>query len=179
MTASLSLCFKPQDRKSGEDIFRKASVNIRTCSDTEVRAFLNSSGSHRVSLYSEDLTSSVIHTDCSCSAGRKGRLCKHIWATILQLHSKDADFLENKTEADPGEPKQESEAVVAAKVKQAEYQKLLRNKIKEQKKLESNKQKELEFEERISHPYEVEKAIKFFSDNGIDFAENIDAFSTS
>lgn len=170
-------CFKPQDRKNGEDLYRKGSVRTGSCSDTEVHSYLSSSGSHRVRLSSDGLTSSVIYTDCSCSSGKKGRLCKHVWATILELDNQDADFLSEKTDVEPGSPQPESEAVIAAKARQLEYQKQMRERLKAQKKQKQKKSKNETETEKVIYPREIEEAIQFFISNGIDITKNLDVES--
>lgn len=170
-------CFKPQDRKNGEDLYRKGSVRTGSCSDTEVHCYLSSPGSHRVKLSSDGLTSSVIYTNCSCSSGKKGRLCKHVWATIIELDSQGADFLAEKTEVEPGSAQPESEAVLAAKARQLAYQKQIREKIKAQKKQKLKKPKNEIDAKKVVYPTKIEEAIQYFTSNGIDITKNLDVES--
>ena len=162
---SLTECFRPEERKRGEDLFYKDVVFVSSAADTSVRALIKASGAPRVSLATDDVTSPTFSAECSCPPFKKGVLCKHIWATLLQLESRDADFLTGKLEA---------EAVVKeAAPKPADRQKERYQQQKERAK-EMRREQKAAPKIRAAYPEPVDEALGFFKVNGFDLAADLD-----
>lgn len=91
--------FRPEVRKAGEDLYKKDLVTIRRAgSDTRLDAYIKASPPIKVSFSSDSVSAPVFTANCSCSAAKKGQLCKHIWATLLVASNNVTDFLESKIE---------------------------------------------------------------------------------
>lgn len=98
--------FKPETRKSGDDIFAKDVVSISSGSDTQIQAYVRVSGSPRVNLCAQSISSSEVTANCTCTAStQKSQLCKHMWAVLLKTAEKYPDFLESKTRVEKAAPK--------------------------------------------------------------------------
>ena len=74
--------FKPEVRRQGETLFKKGQVNLSQPSDTQVQAFIRTSTPAKVSFRTDTIADPLLRVDCNCSSGKKGQLCKHIWATL-------------------------------------------------------------------------------------------------
>jgi len=160
---SLEQCFKPEERKRGEELFRKKTVMISTASDTEVRAFIKASSGGKVGLSAEEVGGGRLIADCSCPVGRKGLLCKHVWAVLLQLEERGSDFLEGKCDA---EARANERTPTAGGLKRQQYKAERRQKIKERAKEIRREKKQSAPAQGFSYPPEVEEARGYFSDNG-------------
>ncbi|MEO0335082.1 MAG: SWIM zinc finger family protein, partial [Pseudomonadota bacterium] len=146
-------------------------VSLAGSSDTQAQAYIRFKGNHRVSLNSEDITSTEIKASCTCAKGRKGRLCQHVWATILQLDSTESDFLAYKTEVFAAGPAPESAASQDAKRRQEAY----KQKVKEQNKARRNKIKQEKRQSKstgeVHYPEDVEAALRYFLENGFELSQ--------
>lgn len=160
----------PEDRKHGEDLFNKGAVAIASASDTQVCAYIKDSGAPRVSFAAEDITSSIIQADCTCSKAKKGKLCKHMWATLLKLDTNGSDFLAFKSLIEKAAAKPESAASLDAKARQAEYNQQRKEQNKARNKKNRHDKKQV-FSNVISHyPEEVEAARSYFLANGFELS---------
>ena len=172
-TESLADFFLPEDRKRGEDLFAKELVILASTSDTQVRAYVKASGAPRVFFSAEDVSDASFLADCTCPSGKRGLLCKHIWATLLKLEAKGSDFLDSKNAVGKA-VKAESPANLAAKVRQAEY--------KEQRKIQNKaRNKEIRREKKgrtssaaFSYPSDVETARAYFTANGFELTHPLE-----
>lgn len=165
--------FKPETRKQGADLFNKNAVSITSTSDTQGLAYIKSTGAPRVSFAAEDLTSSLFQVDCTCTTAKKGKLCKHIWATLLKLESIESDFLAYKSLIKMADAKPESDASLDAKKRQAEYKQQLKDHNKARnKKIRQNK-KQTHLIAPSPYPEKVEIALSYFSDNGFELSHPI------
>jgi hypothetical protein len=148
-------CFKPEDRKRGQDLI--ADTVIASRSDTAVRAYIKSV---KISLKADDVASPLIRATCSCSSSQP---CKHLWAVILKLNG--ADFLESKnqieTEDTPATPVNQ-----VHKERQAEFRKQAYAKQKARAKTLRAEKKQLYTPP--AYPSEVEDARAYFSQNGFE-----------
>jgi SWIM zinc finger len=155
--------FKFEEQKHGADLLDK--VIISSASDTAVRAFVRGSQACKVSLSADGIASAACTADCTCSAGRKGALCKHIWAVLLKLEG--YDFLASKKEivkvGPPPNPIREM-----ANLRQAAYRK-----ERYQKNKERSKQLKGDPAPAANYPEPVVEARAFFNENGFPF-QNFD-----
>jgi hypothetical protein len=167
----LSLSFAAQELKQGEDVFQSGQVSLSGSSDTQALAYIRFKGNHRASVSTRGLNCTTIRASCTCTKAKKGRLCHHIWATILKLGSIDSDFLANKTEVFTTEPETESAAHQEAKKRQQDFKK----KVKEQNKARRDKIKQEKRQAKSTvatkYPEDVEAALRYFSENGFDLAQ--------
>ena len=160
--------FMPEDRKRGDDLFAKELVSIASASDTQVRAFIKASGAPRVSFTAADITSPGFQADCTCPSAKKGRLCKHIWATLLKLDAKGSDFLASKIAIEKGSAQMASPVNLAAKVRQAEYKQQRSEQNKARNKDRRRGKKQSAAAAAFSYPDEVEAARAYFATNGFE-----------
>lgn len=177
--------FKPETRSSGRSLFSQGKVSIQQPSDIEVVAYVRVSPPLKVSLKTESMASDTLLVDCNCPAGKKGLLCKHIWAGLLATEQKNPDFFESKTEIQKKEALSKPEAQAkpteksqAYETKQAEYKEKQANYRKEQyqkqkQRLKDIKQNKNSTPEKIAFPREIEKALSFFSQNGIELRDSL------
>lgn len=181
--------FKAETRNGGEKLFAKAAVFIASASDTQVQASVRTSTPARVNFKAKSISEPTFFADCTC----KKDFCKHIWATLIAVDEKYPDFLEAKTSiespertpattnAPPCAAKQEAAAKAQAradafKQKQSEYRKLqyqLQYRLQKERLTKTKLQKKHAPAAR-SYPPDVEKALRFFSDNGFAFEGSID-----
>lgn len=176
--------FKPEVRSSGRALFKQGKATIVQPSDTEIIVYIRVSSACKVSLKTKSVASDKVTVDCNCPAGKKNQFCKHIWAALLATAEKNPDFFEAKTEIE----KQESsfkkaentkpelskarEATQAAfKDKQATYRKEQYQKQKQR--LKNYKELKKGLTKKTEYPSEVEKALNFFSQNGIELRESL------
>jgi len=170
VTAQLADGFRSEIRKKGEDDFRKGCVMISQSSDSEVRAFVKSAGAGRVSLAAEAVDSRTFAASCTCPNGKKGLLCRHIWATILKLEDSESDFIlskENLTAGSADLPKNDYKEKQNERARQ--YGKEVRQKIKAKAKAKasgSDKSPSI-------YPAPVEEALKYFEDNGFELKHDL------
>lgn len=178
--------FKPEIRASGRALFSQGKVSIQRPSDTEIVAHIRISPPLKVSLKLQSMASDKINVDCNCSAGKKGILCKHIWAALLATEAKNPDFLESKTKierkentsrsAEKDRPSEKSQAYEAKqqafKEKQATYRKEQYQKQKQRlKNIKDAKKTKYAEPERVEFPRDIEEALSFFSKNGIELRD--------
>jgi len=157
--------FKHEDRKRGADLL--VQVVISSASDTDVRAFVRGSSACKVSLSAEGVASPACSADCTCTAGRKGNLCKHVWAVLLKLEEKGYDFLEAKKEIAKASA-ETSTVRTAANARAAEFQKERYQKQKDRAKTlrREKKQNTRDVNVSLKYPEPVEEALAFFAGNG-------------
>jgi len=165
--------FMPEVRKKGEDLFTKDVVTIANASETQASAYIRASGSPRVSLTSEDISSSNVQANCTCSAGKKGRLCKHIWATLLKMQAEEADLLACKTNIEKAESQQESSASRAFKQRQDDYKQKLKEKNRARNKKIRQQKKQSDSKVTAKYPEDVEVALAYFAVNGFDLSQPV------
>src|SRR5262249_45000600 len=146
MTAMLAGYFRNEDRARGESLLRAVSLNGK--SDTGVRAFV---GKYKVTLMSSGVASETFTAACTCAAGRKGRLCAHIWAALLKLEG--SDFLSNKSEIQGAEVQAKP-----ANARQTEYRKQQAMRHKQRMKELRREKKAAAQPTRFHYPPEVEEA---------------------
>ncbi len=169
--------FKPEVRRAGRIYFNKKSVQSTTPSETEVQAYIKGAAGVKVILKTTGRQSPLILADCTCPAGKKGRLCKHIWAVLLNSNEEHEDFLEGKSEIS----KKESNHATTAKKEKSESQKskeaAYSKKQSAYRKEQYQKQKALLKSKKDSNkksklapdlPADVSSALKYFSENGFD-----------
>lgn len=102
LLARLESSFKPEIRKSGEDLAAGGRVTLSSASDTAVRAFGGGLNAVRVTLRSESVGANGITATCTCTPAKKGALCKHEWAALVLAAAKHPDFLNAKTDVRAG-----------------------------------------------------------------------------
>lgn len=154
--------FKYEDRTRGEETVARNAVTLASTSDSFITAFIRGSSACKVSLSSEGVASSRVSAACSCSSGRRGILCKHVWAVILKLNGHD--FLDGKTEITT---RSESKAPPMS-ARATEVRKAFAEKQKERmKKIRLAKKGRVEAP-TFSYPEAVEAARAFFLANGFE-----------
>ena len=173
---ALEVFFGPEARKQGSDLVKKASVTLAGVTDTQVQAY---AGTVRTKLMADTIEDAAFSASCSCPAGTKQRLCKHIWAAILLTCEKHPDFLECKIEvASAGNAR--ASAQPAGVASYAEKQKTYRKaqyqtqkaKVKERKAVEKGNSRPRSLAPALSD--EAQDALRYFALNGFDFAAPID-----
>ena len=168
-------------RSAGYRFFSDGKVSISQPSDTEVTAYVKPS--FKVSIKSPSVEDSLVFASCNCPDFKKGRLCKHAWATILGAEDKSPDFLENKSKIEisknadgtakpsftprPDTPAQ-IEAKAAYKAKQDEYRKQQYQKQKQRLK-DIKLAKKNAPKAEATFPRTIEKAFAYFLEHGFDF----------
>ena len=162
--------FMPEDRKRGEDLFANDVVSITSASDTHARAYVKVAGAPCVSFAAEDIASSNFLADCTCSTAKKGKLCKHIWATLLNLEAIGSDFLACKSLIEKAAAKPESAASLAAKVRQAEYKQQRKDQNKARNKKIRDDKRQATLTATSTYSDEVEAALTYFSANGFELS---------
>lgn len=165
--------FKPEARSAGAEFLRKGVVRLGMSSDTEVQAFVRVSSGVKVSLRADSIADSVFFADCSCPSAGKGVLCKHIWATILEVSEKAPDFLDSKTEIEKvtrlsEKPQAQKEKQSTFRKEQYQKQKLRANENKRAQAAPKNRS------QAPSYPDDVTEALKYFDENGFPLGEPID-----
>lgn len=178
--------FKPEIRASGRALFSQGKVSIQQPSDTEIVAYIRISPPLKVSLKSESMDNIKMNVDCNCPVGKKGLLCKHIWAALLATEAKNPNFFESKIEiekkeavskpaekAKPAEKNQAYEAKQQAyKEKQATYRKEQYQRQKQRlKDSKGTKKRKYTEPEKVEFPSDIEEALRFFSKNGIELRD--------
>ncbi len=96
--------FKPEARSAGSSLAGKGLVRLSRPSDLEISAYIKASTSIKVSIQTESFESTNLSSQCNCPIGKKGQLCKHIWAVLLQVKESQADFLNGKKEIAASSP---------------------------------------------------------------------------
>jgi len=168
--SDLSSFFGQQERSKGADLVRKDLVVISSASDTNVSAFVKGSSACRVALTADQVAAAALSSNCTCPQARKGNLCKHVWAVLLQLEEKGADFLAGKTEVlAPGE--RSSPADDARRANAEEYKNQQRQKIKDRNKGIRLQKKRTERGPQLKYPTAVQESLDYFSANGFPLAE--------
>lgn len=153
--------FKPEVRKSGEELFLKKSVVLSSKSDTSINAYVKSGTSVRVTLTSNSIESDSFRANCSCP--KNSTLCKHIWAVLLATENEYSDFLTTKTIIEKIESTNSKAS--AYKEKQSDYRKAQYQKQK--LKVKNSKLQKLALEEEaLKFPIAIENALVYFSQNG-------------
>lgn len=181
--------FKPEARSSGADFVRKGAVRLGMSSDTEIQAFIKVSSGIKVTFTAEDIADEKFFADCSCPAAGKGILCKHIWATLMEVSEKFSDFLDSKIEIEKGsragsKGAAPAEAKAALKEKQSSFRKEQYQKQKARAKEPKEgsrptfqaapKKTSRHAPAAPSYPDDVAAALRYFDDNGFPLGEPID-----
>ncbi len=172
-TDTLADFFMPEDRKHGEDLFENNVVSIANASDTQARAYVKAAGAPCVSFVAKNIASPSFQADCTCPTAKRGRLCKHIWATLLKLEAIDSDFLACKSLIEKAAAKPESAASLAAKERQAEYKQKYKDLNKARNKKFRDAKKQVVQPPAYTYSDEVEAAITYFSANGFELSHPI------
>lgn len=184
--------FKPEVRSAGQTLYNQGKFSISKPSDTEVTALIRGITPVKVSFKTKTVSSSVIYMDCNCPSGKKNLFCKHMWALLLVCDEKYPEFLDEKTDIEKmnSETKEENfkpkpnlqtkaweEKQAALKEKQKAYlnkqkeaQSAYRKAqyLKQKERLKNAKKNNSDTVEELRYPSEVEKALSFFSENGIE-----------
>jgi hypothetical protein len=169
--------FKPEVRNAGQAFVGKGQVALMRPTDTELQAYIRTSTSFKVQFKSPSIDSPLLTALCNCPQGKKGSLCKHIWATLVVVEDKNPDFFSGKTDLLPAAGSSGPEASrpklsqtqidsqAAYKAKQAEYRKqqyqLQKERAQKFKKTKSSKQPMAPL-----FPNNVVEALRYFSENG-------------
>ena len=180
--------FKPEVRNAGQAFVGKGKVALMHPTDTELQAYVRGSTSFKVQLRSPAIDSPLVTAICNCPQGKKGSLCKHIWATIVVVEEKNPDFFSNKTDlttvSDTSTPEAlrpklsqtQIDTQAAYKLKQADYRKQQYQLQKERaQKFKKNKNSKQPLAPQF--PESVAEALRYFSENGfvLDEALNSEA----
>lgn len=182
--------FKPEVRNAGQAFVGKGKVALMRPTDTELQAYVRGSTSFKVQLRSPSIDSPLVTVGCNCPQGKKGSLCKHIWATIVVVEEKNPDFFSCKTElttsSDTSAPEAQRpklsqtqiDSQAAYKVKQADYRKqqyqLQKERAQKFKKTKSSKKPITPL-----FPDNVVEALRYFSENGFALEESLSAEAVS
>jgi hypothetical protein len=148
--------FKPETRHRGQKLIDAQMASTSAPSDTEVSGFVKG---YKVKLRSESITSSLIKAHCSCSK----KLCQHLWVVLQIALDKHPDFFNKKSDIEM-DMKISAESAFKNNLRdqQNAYRKIQYQKIKQ-------KLKDQKVVKTQIYPAEVEKALKYFSENGFSF----------
>lgn len=171
------LFFKPEVRRAGNAFVAKGQVALMRPSDTELQAYIRTSTSYKVQLKSPSIDSHLVTAVCNCPQGKRGHLCKHIWATMVVVEEKNPDFFASKTELAnlsedsttaqqrPQLSQTQIDAQAAYKLKQADYRKQ-QYQIQKERAQKFKKTKNLKTPVTPLFPANVMEALEYFSKNG-------------
>ena len=179
MLEQLASAFTPEARKHGSDLSEQGVVALAQASDTAVQAYVRVSTPIRVALSSEAISSVSFVARCSCPAGRKRRLCKHVWATLLQVEKNHPDFLDSKRVVGPPAEATAGAGEDSFKQKQADNRKAHYQKQKARAKEQKQDKRNLESGRSLKRagpqaPEAVVAALAYFSENGFPMLPPID-----
>ncbi len=169
--ADLSGFFGHQERSKGSEIARKDLVLISSASDTDVRALIKGSQACRVTLTADEVAAASFSCACTCPQSRKGDLCKHVWAVLLKLEEKEADFLDGKTEALAPVMAAASPSSEARLAQQTEFKSAQKLKLKERNKQIRQNKKAEKRGTSFQYPAPVQESLDYFVANGFTFDE--------
>lgn len=179
--------FKPESKSSGRKLFSQDKVSIANGSDTSIEAFVRVAPPLKVRLSTEAIESEAFAASCTCPAGKKGRFCKHVWATLLCVEEKYPDFLSAKQVIEkPSAAPESSEPLEAAEEekarsfseKQESYKAAAKERASLYRKVQYQKQKLRKKQQKLNRqgreapvetsvfPPEVDAALSYFSLNG-------------
>jgi hypothetical protein len=171
---SLSESFDSSARSKGEADYHKNAVFISQSSETLVRAFVKSAGQGKVTLTAEEVDSAEILAQCTCTAAKKGTLCRHIYASILKLEDSGADFLLNKEFVSAGQAAPPSARESAFQDKQAAYKEAQKERLKDRAKEIKERKRGDRAQSTVSYPQEFGAALAYFSQNGFALEKELD-----
>ena len=165
--------FKPEVQTSGHKLFAQDKISITSGSDTGIHAFVKLAPPFKVQFATADIASRTFTADCSCPNAKKGRLCKHIWATLWAVEQDYPDFLSNKgviekpcvaanSQADSRMSYQATANLRASEYRKEQYQKQ-KMRVKEKKQASSKHEAPVEVS---AYPPAVEVALAYFFLNG-------------
>lgn len=165
--------FKPEVRTSGQTLFAQGKVSVAQPSDIEMVAYIRIASPLKVSLKMNSMSSNTLFADCNCPVGKKNLFCKHIWAALLATEQKNPDFFHEKTDLEKMLSTRTAKTGNESYKEQQKEKQSLHRKIQYQKqKLRMNELKNKKnSQKKADLPSEVEKALKFFSENGFEFKE--------
>lgn len=174
MSVAWEKFFKPEIMNRGREEFERELVSVSSGSDTQIQAYVRASPVIRVNFVAESIASPGFTADCSCSSSGKGVLCRHIFATILQVQKTHPDFLDSKISVDKAS--QTAKVESPHKVKQAAYQKVMYAKQKARAKVQRQeiKMKKKGLTSTPKYPQEVAEALAFFNVNGFPMENEIE-----
>jgi hypothetical protein len=170
--------FKPEMKSSGRKLLSFEKISISSQSDTFIQAYVRVAPPFKVTLTAQDIASTNFLAECNCPVAKKSRFCKHVWATLLAVEEKCADFLENKTEINKSESASfgvHAEPAATAKVSYSEtakarasvYRKDQYQKQKARVKDKKRERQGLESAQSSSaYTPDVEAALAYFALNG-------------
>jgi hypothetical protein len=175
--------FKPETRKSGQDLFVKDVVSISNGSDTYIQAYVRGTTTFKVTLSTPSISEETFTANCTCTTAQRDQLCKHIWAALLKVADKFPDFLEAKKTIEKAKPQARADSSPPSstgsstraqemKEKQAEYRKAQYQKQKDRLKEQKTSAKRSAAPTK-SYPEDVENAFKYFSQNGFELKESL------
>ena len=164
--------FNSEVCSSGYRYFKEEKVSVSQPSDTEIQAYIKSSTPCRVNLKSPSMTSPLLIADCNCAAGKKGRLCKHIWATLLATDAKLPEFLDGKEEIENRTSSQADSKTNFYKAKQDTYRKEQYQRQKQRLKDQKQAKKRVATS-APALPQHVEMALAYFSENGFQLENSL------
>lgn len=181
--------FKPEIRSSGQSLFSKGKMTLSQPSDLEIISYVRVSKPLKVTIKLESFDSPLVWIACSCPAGGKGPLCKHMWAALLVIQEKTPAFLEGKETLEKIlssksesltsksswrqlEPSQDqAQKKDQFRQKQAQYRKDQYQKqklrLKEMKKTKETREVVTEF------PSEIKEALNYFEKNGFSLKNDL------
>jgi hypothetical protein len=181
--------FKPEVRKQGREIFADGAVSLSIAGDAQVQAFVRVTSGARVSFHADSISVPSFEATCNCSSFVKGQLCKHIWATLLEVEESAPDFLSSKTSIERGEgaarktvarpadsaaeAKREELLARQSENRKAQYQRA-KEFAKARKEANSPKKSSKLSAATPEYPDEVEAALAYFKENGFELAPEIE-----
>ncbi len=178
--------FKSEVRSAGQAFVNKGQVALMRATDTELLAYIRASTSLKVQLKSPSIDSPLLTAFCNCPLGKKGNLCKHIWATMMVVEEKNPDFFSGKTELTTADATSAPEALrpklsqtqidsqAAYKLKQADYRKQ-QYQLQKERAQKFKKTKNAKTPMAPLFPDNVAEALRYFSENGFALADSLSA----
>ena len=167
------LFFRAEVQASGQKLFAQEKISISSGSDTGIHAFVKLAPPFKVHFATADIASPAFTADCSCPNAKKGRFCKHIWATLLSVEQNYPDFLSSKRVIE--KPSASSDARFVSKehlrdganLRASEYRKeqYQKQKLRVKGLKQANSKHQVPVA-AATYPPAVEVALAYFSENG-------------
>ena len=176
--------FKPEVRSAGRKLYAQEKVAIANASDTGITTYVRVSPAFKVNLLAESVASNTFTAECACPVARKGRFCKHLWASLLLTEIKHPDFLATKTHLDlllSQGAKETAAPSSSPSLAPPSYQETANKRASEYRKAQYQKQKQKIKEKKGSaktnppspprFSSEIEQALRYFDQNGFPMPE--------
>ncbi len=170
----LAQFFKAEVKSSGQKLVQSEKVNLTSKSETNVQAFIKTSPAFRVNLIAAAIDSVGFSATCNCPVAKKGRFCKHIWATLLCAEENYPDFLLGKTEVSPLEQSSTEPSKADLRKEEQKQKASAYRKEQYQKQKKKKRQDSTPAPTESNYPDDVARALNYFKQNGFEMVQGPD-----